>query len=168
MRKAATLKEGTRKQLLHDIHQAIVSIELEHEVMTVHNNSKRNRYQTAREIDVLELFAGVMKFSTRAHLFGFQAGEPGDYDSGWDFFLAEYSAKCIASVKRTLPKFVTTKFECTPYCWYNAYINYQDRPQEREQTHEKHDCCLVMLDEIQDLQLARDDHVTLESPGPLW
>ena len=78
------MKEGTRKQLNHQLDQIIRATELEHEVMVMRQSRHRfpRRPHHPRYVDVAECFAGSMNFTRRATLNGLVAMEPGDVELG--------------------------------------------------------------------------------------
>ena len=141
------LKEGDRQQLLSQVSRLLYDLETEYQVMQVARKSQFPRRPNAATMaDIQELFAGTMPFTTACARFGLTAVEPSDLWNGWDYHRASDYMRTLELARLHHPRIIIAGVECTPWCWFNVYVNYKDRPRELEEMQRRSLVFLLMCE----------------------
>ena len=158
-------KEGDRQLLLAGISRLISELECEHNVLeTVHRSQMPRRPNTALYVDVLEMFAGTMPFTRAAAELGLTALEPQDLWNGWDYHRQWDLDRTFELVEAHRPRIIIAGVECTPWCWFNVFVNYKDRPAELADMQRRSLVFLRMCESLFEAQLKHGDEMFLENP----
>ena len=160
------LKEGDRQRLLSDVSSLLYDLETEYQVMQVARRSQfPRRPNVATMADVMEMFAGTMPFTRGAAAAGLLSLEPQDLWNGWDYHRAWDVERTFELVTAHRPRIIVAGVECTPWCWFNVYVNYKHRPKELQNMQERSAVLITMCLKLFEQQLLRGDELFFGEPG---